>query len=241
MELRTRLPEFVDEAVQFGTPVEEQINSYRLSVSRTVKRKDVLEIKRKLQEHVQDNDYWTVLTRFIHGEIPKIKFDDAMRHYLRTNEAKNIHNEFIRAIIFNAHFSPIPPPGVTVSAYSFRPHIPAQEHIAPAHFKTPEVNLCLAQDLGHIPNAAQILKRIAMIPPVKGVKIDNDVGGALMLGLRYYIMRFLSSCINGEIRNWSSGTSSITVGARHIASAIRNDKELAGLVSPSILAKIPIH
>lgn len=77
------------------------------------KRKDVLGVKDKLMRLVKNPLYWDSLSRFIHGQMKKTEYDKVMEAYLDTNEKRALHNEFIRTILYNAHFSVIPPPVYT--------------------------------------------------------------------------------------------------------------------------------
>ena len=230
----------VDECVQFGTPVEKQIEYYRKTVVHATQRQNVLEIKSKLQAHIENPDYWIVLSRFIHGEIPKIKYDNAMKQYLRTNEAKILHNTFIKAIIFNAHFSTEAPPGVTRTRRHAQSNTPVQSRVAPMHFKTPEFQTYSARDLGHLPNAATIEKRIAAKNLGCGIKLDEDAAAAVMISMRYYVMRILVACLDGGVRDWTA-SKSIRITPGHVASAIRKDAGIGAFVEPTLLAKIPAH
>lgn len=232
--------EHVDECVQFGTPVEKQIEHYRQTVVQASQRKNVLEIKTKLQAHIQNPDYWTVLSRFIHGEIPKIKYDNAMKQYLRTNEAKILHNTFIKAIIFNAHFSSEAPPGVSVPRKHVHSKTPIHPRIAPIHFKTPEFPTYGSRELGRLPNVERIEKRIAAKNIGRTMKMNRDAATAVMASTRYYVMRILAACLSSGTRDWTA-SSSIRITSGHIAAAIEKDAGIGAFVAPSLLVKIPSH
>ena len=76
------------------------------------RRKDLLWYKAQLIKRVPSPEYWKILSDFLNGQCEKEKYDDIMEIYLVDNEARRLHNEFIRAIIFNAYFASDPPPGI---------------------------------------------------------------------------------------------------------------------------------
>ena len=78
------------------------------------KRFNVQLIKEKLLEEVPNQEYWETFSQFIYGNCTKSRFDEITSLYLRTNESKLLHNDLLRAILFNSHYSIISPPGVSV-------------------------------------------------------------------------------------------------------------------------------
>lgn len=83
-------------------------------------RRDVRAIQDKLNSILEEPEYyWGTLQQFIHGRCGKDMFNYCVDHCLVSNEAKRLHNEFIQAILHNAHFSRIPPPGVKIKDHPY--------------------------------------------------------------------------------------------------------------------------
>lgn len=81
-------------------------------------RRDITSLREKLGSVINQPDlYWKTLRNFIHGRCGKQAFNNCVEKCLTSNEAKRLHNEFIQAIIHNAHFSRTPPPGVQLKEF----------------------------------------------------------------------------------------------------------------------------
>ena len=224
------------EAAQFGTPPSRRIKDYAASAMLFTRRKDVLAIKSRLMALVDHPEYWTTLARFIHGECPKAKFEETMELYLKTNEAKVLHNDLIRAIIFNAHFSVVPPPGVDIPATERHPSAPPERHSGAPRLKDGGfVSLCAA-DLGRLPSVDHLRRRMA----ARGLKCDDVAPRLLLHEVKKFVAILLRRCLDSGTRQWGQGTS-ITIGAGHIAHVIRSDEVIGSVAGPAILVKCPIH
>lgn len=224
------------EAAQFGTPPSRRIHEYATSSMLFTRRKDVLTIKSRLLALVDNPEYWTTLARFIHGECPKAKFEETMALYLKTNEAKILHNDLIRAIIFNAHFSVVPPPGVEVPASENPNRAPRERHLGVPRLKDHGFVSVSAADLGHLPSISQLRQRIA----ARGLNSDDRALEVLLTEQRKFVTLVLHRCLSGSLRQWNQETS-ITIDPGQIAHLLKSDSEIASVVGPSILAKCPLH
>lgn len=75
-------------------------------------RRDCIAIKEKLMKLVNKEEYTETLIAYLRGACSKQFFDEKMSSILTTPAAKIIHNDLIRSILFNAHFTMTPPPNV---------------------------------------------------------------------------------------------------------------------------------
>ncbi|KAK8893401.1 hypothetical protein M9Y10_021821 [Tritrichomonas musculus] len=78
------------------------------------KRRDCISLKKDLLKRVNKDEYSKTLIAYLHGSITKEFFDEKMSTILTTATAKIMHNELIRSILFNAHFTMTPPPNVEI-------------------------------------------------------------------------------------------------------------------------------
>jgi hypothetical protein len=160
------------QAVQFGVSPSRRQEAYRNSAKIYTQRKDVLRVKSQLWELVPDDDYWTTLSLFVHGKCTKAHFDETMNLYLTTNRARVLHNEFIRSIIFNAHFSTIPPPGVALAAPPLPDQVANQRNRLPLS-KLPALSNFSAADLHHLPSIEQLARRVGILLASKEMRMDD--------------------------------------------------------------------
>lgn len=187
----------------------------------TVKRKDVLNLKSRLLNHVKNPDYWKILSQFLKGECSKQKYDEAMDIYLQTNEARLLHNDFIRAILFNAHYSPIPPPGIPIPQKKLPDHIKLNLNKKHYKIKKKMLNSYSSVDLGHIPSIEQLSSRVSQLT---SIKVDNSAISLLFDELNNYILMVLKICTESvpEISNQSN----VTISANHIINVMSSYNEL---------------
>lgn len=157
------------------------------------KRKELLNIKTRLLDIVKNPQYWTTLCEYLTGNCSKQKFDGIMLTCLKSNEARVLHNEFIRAILFNAHFSPIPPPGIQLS----NQHIPESQIKGKHQILKSENKNDTSSNLGHIPSIEQLSARIAHMT---SMKIDNSALSLLFSELQHYLVTILKCCVEEKLR-----------------------------------------
>ena len=164
-------------------------------------RKDVMVIKKRLLALIDDPEYWKTLSMFVFGECSKQKYDEMIDVYLTTNELRVLHNELIRSILFNAHFSTVPPPGVPMPKKSLPEHLNQYpKTIQRSKFKL--FNSFCASDLRHIPSLEQLARRVSYLT---SMKVDNAALELLFYELKKYIIVVLQQCTqvnkNREINN----------------------------------------
>lgn len=78
------------------------------------RRRDLCAIRAQLMERVPAPEYWAAFADFVNGQCDKEVYDDVMEIYLADRESRRLHNELVRAIIFNAYFAADAPPGVAL-------------------------------------------------------------------------------------------------------------------------------
>lgn len=77
-------------------------------------RIDTLKIKDELKKRISDENYWILLKSYLNGKTKHEIFEDSIVKYLDDDRSRHLHNQLIKAILYNAHFSRVPPPGITL-------------------------------------------------------------------------------------------------------------------------------
>ncbi|OHT16731.1 hypothetical protein TRFO_12991 [Tritrichomonas foetus] len=117
------MSDLVSSSVQVGAAIEDSPKRTQKSGPVYAQRRDCAAIKAQLMNHVDEESYMKVLTAFLQGQISKQTFDNRMKSILKSTTAKIIHNELMRSIIYNAHFSMVPPPNVEVPVPKIPEHV----------------------------------------------------------------------------------------------------------------------
>jgi len=227
-----------DEGIQVGECPEQLKERIKNSSSIYSLRKDVIGLKSKLQIEVASHfdEYWSNLASFIHGQCSKTKFDELMKELLVTNEAKLLHNELIRAIIFNAHFSMIPPPNVEIPRK--KPTIRETKPLLPsAPNKTSSfMHTYTAADLHHIPSINQLSSRIGVILNNPSAKSDSKAISIILTELKKYISHILKQSLAlSSNEGLIDGRAIVTVD--HVMQVLKMNGNLSAIISPSVLSK----
>jgi hypothetical protein len=156
------------------------------------RRQDVERLRSELEESVPDfQEYAAVLARFIHGQCPRSDFDEMVQAQLSTDRLRALHNEFLRAILHNAHFSTMPPANV---AQTKHPPLRAPRPIAAApHRREPSVFAsCTASDLHHLPSVDELAKRVEFLVKLKGIaSVEAPAVRILFKALKSAVRRLL--------------------------------------------------
>ena len=218
-----------------------QISDISLNIYK--ERRDVLSIKKKILENVSDPDkYWESLSLFFKCQISKQEFETRMNKFLNTNELKHLHNSMLRMIIFNAHFSSTPPPGVKIP----KPRCKAKSENNNSNIPKPtrtkvkktSFQTFLAADMRHLPNGNQAFERIRFMFFIKkeNLKIEPEVAPVLREKLYQFINVLLKQCLT-----LSRTPSSIEENARielfHLIHLYKNGSLLSKVMSPSLIQK----
>lgn len=202
---------------------------------------DVLQIRKKL-ETMLPPEYFCILSKFLYGSYSKSSYDSAMQHYLQTNEAKNLHNQFLRTILFNAHFAGSAPPNVQVPP----PKKIIKEETTPTKLIGMNKKNALsyafhtytAADMRHLPSIEQMMKRVDVILKSKkyNINVSDEAAKEIILSLRVYLTKMFSQCL--RLRNSRFDlTSRNKLSLELVLFILKNEKINAGLVSPSLMAK----
>lgn len=203
-------PNWYNTPIQLGYP-----SSFDL------KRKDVLNIKARLLSLIKNPEYWIVLSQFLKGECSKQKYDETMNFHLITNEARLLHNDFIRAILFNAHFSPTPPPGIPIPQKKLPDHIILNQNKKHHKITKKMFSSYSSADLGHIPSIEQLSSRVAQLTPIK---VENSAISLLFDELNHFILMVLKMCTDSLPE--FSDNSGIIISAGQIINVLSTYKEL---------------
>ena len=203
------------------------------------KRKDTISIKNKLEDYVDDR-YWSLLSRFLHGMCPKSTYDSEIKDILQNDEAKFLHNELLRSIIFNAHFSRIPPPGVPIPTNNQR-HINKRDKSNGSIFptdtaKNQSFSTFTASDFGHIQSINQLSQRMRIIASEKVASFDSKSVGVILSSLKSFLNRILKHSYELRASSVHAG-GPVVVTAQQVLHALRTDPILSGFVSPFLFAK----
>lgn len=231
-------PTVASESVQVSSNLEASLNALKPVGNIYSHRKDVGEIRQKLQNIVPEQQYWTILASFLHGMCTKSQFDHVMKKYLITDEAKFLHNELLRRIIFNAHFSRIPPPDVSITKYvKPKPLIPP---IKPAiHERETKVypfKPTTAFDLGYIPSVKDLSFRINQLLEFHKINADQEAVQQIYFELRRYILKLLKKSYE-MISPSSSYMEPKTLSSQNILYILKSNEILSSIVSLSVISK----
>jgi hypothetical protein len=224
------------QALQVGISRSRRSDLQRNAGKIYTQRKDVQGIKSRLQRLVPDDEYWTTLSLFIYGECSKSDFDQTMSLCLTSNRARILHNEFIRSIIFNAHFSLTPPPGVVVPSKPLPERVVAQEHVRPM-VRSPALCDFSAAELRHLPSAEELARRVALILTDRRFTMDEAAVLLLMSKARQYVSALLRKSTDLIVRDKPCMA---RIRVIHVKQALRRNNGFATLVSPALFSKISL-
>ena len=200
------------------------------------KRKDILLIKSKLLELVPDPEYWNVLKLFIYGKCSKTHFDNIILNYLKTSETKKLHNDFIRSILFNAHFSNIPPPNYIpkkIKNISFDNIIQEKQFFQ----KPTELQPKNCSDIKKIPDFELFFKIIQLKIIKSNFNFTKDAIINLYNELINFLINLLKNCILNIDKSKNYPRNYILL-PKHISSLILQKPEIKEILSSNLLSKL---
>jgi hypothetical protein len=226
------------EGVQAGESEDALQERVRNSTSIYSTRRDLLSLKDRLFDLVEDPEYWNCLACFLHGQCSKPQFDEAMRGYLRTNEVKLLHNELIRSIIFNAHFAMRPPTNVTLPPLA-PPPTPKRPSAATSARLERTLVTNTAGDLRHLPSAGQLSERMGVLLGSKKLGIDKRAAVLLFAQMKRYALHLLQrSCAFVNVKGERRRDTRIT--AQQLLHVVSWNRELASVISPAVFTKYAV-
>lgn len=182
-------------------------------------RRDTRALRARLSAEIDNPEYWRAFDAFLHGRCDRSEFDSAMRECLATGAAKRLHNEFVRALLFNARFAIAPP----------RPLPPLPRHCArPAQrAEVPRVpSACAAAELGRLPTPHEIRARMRIA--AVGLSLSDRAPAALQ--------RCAQCAIGAVLRCAASARAGGSLSAAAVARAVERCG-LSAALSPRLAAK----
>ena len=199
-------------------------------------RRDTKKIREKLIQAVNNPYYWVTFDKFLHGGCNKEEFDEKMNIYLATNELKLLHNEFIRAILYNAHYSLIPPPDAVLPNVEVKP---IKKNDSVKHDEMENVDMekfCSysAIDLGRIQTLNELGVKMRIIADKHKLSFNTNSSATM----REYLIKMIkmilkkTMIINTNVN--IEENNKIMIG--HLVNALKEDK-LESFLSPYVLSK----
>jgi hypothetical protein len=159
-----------------------------------------------------------------------------MHGFLRTPEAKILHNELIRSILYNAHFAMTPPNGVRPQPPEYPPHIakvaPPQTPGRGASFVT-----YTASDLRHLPSIAQLSERIGILLASKKIRVESKATAMIFNQLKKYILSLLENGVGLVTVRGTSSPRRVVLTTSQILHVLTVRGDLATTVSPGLISR----
>jgi hypothetical protein len=234
----SQMAKLENESVQVGessgTLHERVSNSSRIYST----RKDCQDLKDRISAQVNDPDYWNIFASFLHGQCSKQTFDERMDVFLKTTELKLLHNELLRAIIYNAHFAMTPPLNVPI------PRTEPPDHVRKVTLPTSTGTSFMtftAADLRHLPSISQLTERIEILLTPRKIRLDSSLESqatALIFAqLKKFVLRILENCVTMLAVGPTGERGAIRITPDQILHVLRANEELVSVVSPAVLTK----
>lgn len=200
-------------------------------------RQDVLALKEQVISKVKNPNYWRTFVSFLHRRLTKDQFDSKMKTILTDRESRLLHNKLVRAIIFNSHFSAIPPPGVEIPIRKDQ-YIPTQ--IPPPMRAPSSTNFqsSTSAQLHHLPTKKQLQDRIKFLMSISSrkVTIDSDALEVLHLRLVFYIYSILDRC-HSFVKPHFSFHETAKIEIWQIIHIYHSSSSISKMISPEIITK----
>lgn len=200
-------------------------------------RKDCQSLKERLLQIVTEPDeYWNTLARFLHGQCSKKLFDETMQKCLATTEAKLLHNELIRSIIYNAHFTMIPPPNVTPPKPECPPHV---RKAAPTGTQSQNASFMTytASDMRHLPSVNQLSERMGILLGPRKIAIESKAAGLVFGHVKRYVMLLLEGCVELSAVKKLDERADVKITTEQVMHVLQMQSDLGSIVSPAVMTK----
>lgn len=226
------------EGVQVGYSCQADLESIERSPNIYTTRKDCQSLKDRIFELIeaeQREKYWTTLASFLHGQCSKQEFDETMNQCLCSTETKLLHNELIRSILYNAHFSMVPPPNVTIEKHTVHLQGIVPPNLSSLGNPRNSFSSYSASDMRHLPSISQLTQRVEVLLNERNLKIEDKAIKTLFNELKKFIMFLLENSSNLITKNMDSQKSVVTHA--HLMYILNSDQILSRFVSPSLISK----
>ena len=224
-----------------GVQVGESAETCEARVANSAKiytvRKDCQALKDQLLGVVKDpTEYWNTLARFLHGQCSKKAFDETMQGCLTTVEAKLLHNELIRSIIYNAHFTMIPPPNVTPPKPECPPHV---RKVPPAGVQSQNASFMTytASDMRHLPSLNQLSERIGILLNSRKISIESKAAALVFTNVKRYVMLILEGCVELVAVRKPDERTDVKITTDQVMHVLKMHSDLGSIVSPAVMSK----
>ena len=229
------MSEFVSEETQNGEDTSDGPLKNKGNTNIFGLRRDCQQILNKIFECVNRDQYKTVLVSFLHGKITKEVFDAQMGAILVTTKAKVLHNELVRSIIYNAHFSMEPPPNVVIPKPASALLRNDAQMEPPIHLRTENKSYNSA-DMGHLPSVMQLMMKMEMIIKDKKLEyIEPEASVQIIETVNKYLTTLLNKCLLASANTDSEKKNVIALETA--INVISSDKSIKMNISPFILKK----
>jgi hypothetical protein len=194
-------------------------------------RRDVLAQRALLESSLSDfAEYMQVLSLFLHGLCDRDQFDEMMQIQITSDRLAHLHNEFLRCILHNAHFSMVSPPNVTIVK---RPPAPPPERAAPrAREASRQVQPLTAIDLRRLPTRRELSQRVSCLPRPA---LDDAAVALLSATMRRFAKALLHRAAQVQPRGLGAGERPhVRVGQIFV---LCQHAGMDRVVSPAVLTK----
>lgn len=199
-------------------------------------RKDTIKIKNELSLIVPP-EYWSILSKYLHGMLSQNEYQQAMKKILSEDKAKWLHNELLRAIIFNAHFSQCPPPGITIQK-RLRPIIQNEDIKEPSEqAKNHDFESYFFADCGHLLSIAKLHQRMKIVINDETMKIDTKSVELIFFLIKKIIMKLLKRACDMDIIENNRVFEKKEINVEHLIYILKKDCILSQFISPSLEIK----
>ena len=202
------------------------------------KRINIQLIREKLFELVPDNEYWSTFSNFLYGNCSKSRFNEIASLYLRTNESKLLHNDLLRGILFNSHYSIVPPPGISVTR---KPKIKQTRQLLQCrNVLTKKIEPLTISELRILPTIDQFSERIQFILHnnySRDFSIEISSINLIHKELIKFIVYILKKAIEISYKDYMH-PKDITLSAETISHILQNDTNANEIISPKMFEKI---
>jgi len=197
-------------------------------------RKDVIAIKSELMELIPNDEYWRVIKMFVYGKCSKQYFDEIVLKYLTTKRARKLHNNFFKSILFNSHFSSIPPPNIRINPQK-RGSLSHQEKAKPT--RVLEFNANGFADLLRLPSFSILSHKISQMLQKIGQNAQDDAIQVIHHELYQFVIHLLLKCLDfvDKTKNYPR---KVQIQVKHLDAAISSTQQVSAFLSSGMLSKI---
>ncbi|EAY10533.1 hypothetical protein TVAG_184350 [Trichomonas vaginalis G3] len=209
------------------------IRKFVVNASAYNQRRDTIGLKKELEALIPEKEYWTIFRAFLNGHCDRRIYNDVMERHLTTPKARKLHNDFIKAIYYNANFTMLPPPGFTIhkreKLYSIPTDSVKLEPTKSRHFSSYR-----ASDLRCIPSIDQLKKRLENV--CSDLTIPNETIRVIKFELARYITNILRECLT-VVEKPESAQRLLVIEPKHIKLVLTENPAMMQMLSYDLLSR----